>query len=317
MSERRSAMAENGDEARRGVGLPALFPGKAVASVLFGVGGLVWLGCILNSPHMIHLLARRSHSESVIALALPWTVPILLGWLALMELPRGAVARVGRRVAKTGIVLGIAPILIGAAHWWAVQMKTHNLGGFVGRTRADMRSLATAIEAYYDDHRIYPAWGMGKGNPTGTVSYNWAVAASQDTVEPPAHLPTFLLNGDAPSRRFWTLTTPNPYIAVYIRDIFAKVPGSTFVYWSVFPGDRHPSVVTGAAETPVGGVGWILVSPGPDRDYDIAGDYDVYDPSVAQPSLRLLTGTNSRGSAFTYDPTNGVLSSGDVWRVKQ
>jgi hypothetical protein len=87
-------------------------------------------------------------------------------------------------------------------------------------------------------------------------------------------------------------------------------------------------------------IGWICVSPGPDHDYDIAGEWNVYDPSAAQlfkqvPERRdkqgrvrwpehtspvgpqqLVVGTNKKGSAFTYDPTNGVVSDGDIWRIK-
>jgi hypothetical protein len=67
----------------------------------------------------------------------------------------------------------------------------------------------------------------------------------------------------------------------------------------------------------VGGFGFILVSPGPDARYDLPGSYSVYNPGVSQPSLLLLAGANPKGVAFTYDPTNGLVSSGDIWRVKQ
>lgn len=55
--------------------------------------------------------------------------------------------------------------------------------------------------------------------------------------------------------------------------------------------------------------GWILISPGPDLDYDIDPERD-YDASIAQPSIHLLS------IVGTYDPTNGLTSDGDIWRVK-
>jgi hypothetical protein len=56
------------------------------------------------------------------------------------------------------------------------------------------------------------------------------------------------------------------------------------------------------------GVAWILFSPGPDRKYDIIPAQD-YDPHISQPSSALLL--------KSYDPTNGCLSRGDVFRVRQ
>ena len=54
--------------------------------------------------------------------------------------------------------------------------------------------------------------------------------------------------------------------------------------------------------------GWLLFSPGPDRDYDTVPDED-YDSSAEVPSASLLT--------KIYDATNGVFSNGDVYRWKQ
>jgi prepilin-type N-terminal cleavage/methylation domain-containing protein len=67
-------------------------------------------------------------------------------------------------------------------------------------------------------------------------------------------------------------------------------------------------------EPPLGGTGWIIWSLGPDTDEykgPVPSDsvYTAYNPAVTQPSPRLL--------GLTYDPTNGTLSNGDVWRVKQ
>lgn len=54
--------------------------------------------------------------------------------------------------------------------------------------------------------------------------------------------------------------------------------------------------------------GWILISAGLDHDYDIR-PVKLFDPSTTQPSPALVH--------LTYDPTNGVNSSGDLWHLNQ
>lgn len=86
-----------------------------------------------------------------------------------------------------------------------------------------------------------------------------------------------------------TLTTPVAYLPAYPRDRFADA-FQTFGYYT-------------DART-----GWIIFSPGPDRKFDLG--WEVYDSSISQPSPELI-------SRYTYDPSNGVFSDGDIWRVKQ
>jgi type II secretory pathway pseudopilin PulG len=57
------------------------------------------------------------------------------------------------------------------------------------------------------------------------------------------------------------------------------------------------------------GKGWILYSVGYDGDYDLIPS-KVYDGSTTQPSPLL------EGGPWTYDPTNGTDSSGDIWRTR-
>lgn len=187
----------------------------------------------------------------------------------------------------------------------------------VSRVRTDQRSLATAIEAYYVDNNVYPAWGVGTG-PGGTMTYNNWMVTSQGHSGGLASCPNFLLNLPG---TFMTLTTPVSYITSYPADPFATNKGCTFSYAGVFPGDPL------SARDMKGGVGWILWSPGPDVD-EYKGSsptdspYLAYNPIIGQPSDFLLAGNGNDGGdsgqdAFTYDPTNGTVSGGDIWRVKQ
>lgn len=155
---------------------------------------------------------------------------------------------------------------------------------YISRVRSDLRSLATALESYYIDHGTYPAHTRVPEQAAFTKQF-----ASKDGSK---QLPFPMLRDRRGNEAFATLTTPTAYLTHYFYDPFAKEKGRSFAYWS--------TVVEGHA-------GWIAWSPGPNKKYDL--DWTKYDPSVPQPSPELLT--------YSYDPTNGVGSSGDVFRVKQ
>ncbi len=93
-----------------------------------------------------------------------------------------------------------------------------------------------------------------------------------------------------------SLTTPFSYIMSYDVDVFAPIRGATFNYWST------PSYK---------GDGFIIWSPGPDKDYDLTlENVEIYyDPRYEVPSPGLIE--------RQYDPTNGARSGGDVFRTKQ
>jgi type II secretory pathway pseudopilin PulG len=136
---------------------------------------------------------------------------------------------------------------------------------------APMRVLATAIEAYYVDHNAYPQM---------VPLYCFSVNEKELRNAGGFSLSTF--GGD--------LTTPTAYLSEKILDPFSPQP-LPFVYFT-------------------DGKGWIIISRGPDKDYDF-DPKQVYDGFLPQPSFPLQT------SSFTYDPTNGTISNGDIWRVKQ
>lgn len=141
----------------------------------------------------------------------------------------------------------------------------------VARSRADMRSLSTAIEAYGIDNNAYPIHAV-------------IATQSQDGSASP-RTPTFA--SAQPGVRS-SLTTPIAYITMLFSDPFAPVGGHTFRYF--------------AADG-----GWILWSAGPDTRYDIVPERD-YNPALREPTPELLW--------VTYDPTNGTISNGDLWRIR-
>ena len=208
------------------------------------------------------------------------------------------------------IVVAIIAILaaIAVPNFLEAQVRSK-----ISRVRSDHRSLATAIETYYIDNNEYPAMTM---DPTLSADF------SLYRVLPPTIGRTFRARG---TTQLLTLTTPIAYITSIFPDPFADVRGTGFTYFT----DR---------------CGWIVGSYGPDVDQADGGQLiwnngniavpadanpatpwragadngveTAYMCFVSQPSLVLLTAATAAG-AYTYDPTNGTVSDGDVWRVKQ
>ena|GEM_PF-135266 len=147
----------------------------------------------------------------------------------------------------------------------------------VSRVRSDQRSMATGLEAYFVDNNTYPAFTTVEGKYVASPG----LARQQ--------IPGAQMRGGAKDAS--NLTTPISYLARYPEDSFAG-PEDTFAYYSVKTNTSS---------------GWVLWSPGPDKKYDL--NWELYNPDETQPSPELLN--------FAYDPTNGTLSPGDIFRVKQ
>ena len=209
---------------------------------------------------------------------------IILGFMAQREIKKSAGRIKGSGMAIAGIVLGFISLLFAVIPLMMLVIAVPNfleaqVRSKVYRAKADMRSLATALDSYYIDCSYYPAWAEYEKSANGSM---------------PSDSDAFLM----PSFRVWAeprevktfmmLTTPVAYITQFPPDPFADVPGATYCYYS----DNS---------------GWILVSPGPDKQFDI-DPFEDYVSTVQQPSSLLLE--------KLYDPTNGVASRGDIFRVK-
>ena len=195
------------------------------------------------------------------------------------------------------IVVAIIAILaaIAVPNFLEAQVRSK-----VSRVKADQRSLANGLEAYYVDNNDYPEFAIGDASANG-----FAPAGSGALL-----IRTFRVWAAGEENGFHTITTPQAYITGYFGDPFADTKGSNFAYYK----DTN---------------GWILGSYGPDTDEgDGPGDLGfgtpfnietIYESAISQPSQYLLTGDTAytENEAFTYDPTNGTVTAGDVYRVKQ
>lgn len=201
------------------------------------------------------------------------------------------------------IVVAIIAILaaIAVPNFLEAQVRSK-----VSRVKADQRSLATGLEAYYVDNNDFPEYDIGASAANGFAGAIPPVGPAGTSGA--GKILTFRVKAGNDDL-FHTITTPQAYLTSYFADPFADTKGCIFAYYK----DTN---------------GWIVASFGPNTDENdtTAGDIGFDDPygvstvytSIeAQPSTLLLTGNGGSGYACTYDPTNGTVTPGDVYRVKQ
>jgi prepilin-type N-terminal cleavage/methylation domain-containing protein len=155
----------------------------------------------------------------------------------------------------------------------------------VARVKADMRSVAMAVETYYADNDAYmPGYGT---------------------------TPQFVPYG------LWALSTPIAYISQgKIKDpFFTNTESMTvgFLLWDLIRPDH--SIIDDSSPPTSGddkGVYWLMESRGPDHTSGFSSSDPEFDIRVrwklAETDLGQFVDT-------IYDPTNGSVSTGNVMRV--
>lgn len=139
----------------------------------------------------------------------------------------------------------------------------HRILAQTGGAEFSHRQVRLALEAYFVDHNAYPPWEYKD------YGKKKLVATFKNTI----------------------LTTPVHYLTQMPVDIFSPDGNHWYSYYSVTAkkeGEKH---------------GWILISAGPDRDYDCNAP-KVYDPNTTS-TLQILI-------KLEYDATNGTISNGDL-----
>ena len=197
------------------------------------------------------------------------------------------------------IVVAIIAILaaIAVPNFLEAQVRSK-----VSRTRADMRSNATAVEAYHIDYTKYPY-------PTTIMiglPANYGRARE--------------INDYASGRSQWSygvlpleITTPVAYMTTLVNDVFkaagfgvqsaSDLPLPTDHPWHRFGFGTEASGATWlfddsnwgphlARRPEFHGKKWVMTSLGPDRTEDIFSPFTMTE----------------------YDPTNGTVSKGDISR---
>jgi len=185
------------------------------------------------------------------------------------------------------IVVAIIAILAAIAVPNFLEAQTRSK---VSRTATDMRSIVVALEAYRVDYNDYPfpTWGNSTDGQTDS---------------------TFEIDNIAQGIRSMTnsrgLTTPVAYITSLPRDVFSPDRQHWFGYC------REKESL------------WILTSLGPNliqpRDpisspIDYPGWLGWQGGDIQEASALIDTAYGRTMIMRTYDPTNGTVSWGDIWR---
>lgn len=185
------------------------------------------------------------------------------------------------------IVVAIIAILAAIAipNFLAAQTRSK-----VSKVKAEMQSMATALESYYVDNNIYPR------------------ADAVTTAVPPQFILSPVdgdyANGGVLPR---ALTTPVSFISNLFKDPFRQ-NGKGFYGYNGGP------CVAGQRQGNWPGSGWIISSYGPDVT-DGYGSTTLAEESAWNDNyMGQAAGFKLENSPFTYDPTNGTTSGGDVWR---
>lgn len=211
--------------------------------------------------------------------------------------------RSGFTLIELLIVVAIIAILAAIAVPNFLEAQTR---AKVSRAKSDMRSLATAIESYAVDNRVFPM--LVAMNSPRALTGSGAINGSSVFDGAP----------NAISSRFVALTTPIAYITSVFRDPF--IPASTGrAKDALNPNVRLPEYdtydyVDARSVSPTGilggtrgsavssGAAWHVVSAGPDQENAFGGGTTAYNAIYHRKGV-------------DYDPTNGTISAGDVVRI--
>ena len=159
----------------------------------------------------------------------------------------------------------------------------------VSRTKADMRSVAAAIESYHIDCNAYPP-GYKTAPRYGLTVLTTPVSlmSTVDIFDP------FSAPGLSVSKRLLT------YELINETGKFLEVPSGPYTIDPASPGGENPK-----------GVAWWLASRGPDKAFG-------FQPSNPEYDIRQKFFESDTNLGFfldtIYDPTNGTYSLGNIYR---
>lgn len=183
------------------------------------------------------------------------------------------------------------------------------------RAKSDMRTMATAMESYYVDNNAYPqcntrATAIAYGpDATPPVTTDDAVRQVLERISTPiSYLSSSILKDAFAIKGRYTGTNAVGLASSTLvgvdpgTEVVAKI--NSYLYQAVGNGGR--AQVATDSFSPGGQLvkanGWFLFSVGPDLAYPNLGGVLANDEFIDGPILLI------------YDPTNGTVSFGDIYR---
>ncbi|MBM3334309.1 prepilin-type N-terminal cleavage/methylation domain-containing protein [Candidatus Sumerlaeota bacterium] len=168
----------------------------------------------------------------------------------------------------------------------------------VSRVKGDLRTIATAEEAYRLEWDSYTHINTGSDHPEGS-SRQWG--GLRELTTPVAYLTT--IPSDPFGMSYYTTTAGNAHRAVY--EIGSGIPGvgGAGRPWGADYRGGMPSTV------------YEVESDGPDH-WDDTNVSPYWTSQFPWPTVQGNTAAAiSQMSAMCYDPTNGTVSVGEIYRV--
>jgi hypothetical protein len=216
-------------------------------------------------------------------------VSVVLGLVPVFGFVRWRRRR-GVVLAVTGMLLGVGFSLLHTSagargresfpflYAWVNRTAGSSVNYYLEQVESDFKRLDLALMQYNAENGKLPPHAQGNLGANSTVSMRSAAFG----------VPTFKVHVMAYDQ-FNALTTPIAYIGRYPRDPFAPALSATYGYQETLD-NRYA----------------LLLSPGPDSQYDLDPETDFV-PGDTESRNRLL--------ALRWDPTNGTRSDGDLWYI--
>lgn len=248
-------------------------------------------------------LCKSSGIISLILCCLPlFLIPLILSILELKAIKKGKAPKIGYAYAKTGmqlgiiatIVFGILALIGGPAFWGGMRVAE------VSRIKGEQNSISIGLEAYFSEHNTYPLPDEPRAEIRGSYKTDGTYAAE---------------GGIIPK----ILTTPIAYVTALPRDPF-RLKGKGYYGFGSGPGKvnligtDNGKYLSDGGKPVLGTKGWIITSYGPDK---IDGKSGIKEGSILREEVEWTDMDATQPlitSGFTYDPTNGTNSPGDLWR---
>ncbi len=191
------------------------------------------------------------------------------------------------------IVVAIIAILAAIAVPNFLEAQTRSR---VSRAMNDLRTISLAMESYYVDNGGYPP----------SVRESWLVPGTYVSMATPH------------------LTTPISYVNTVPADVFRRLGGMADSNYWIYALSYNDS---GNRAFIYPYRAWMTWSIGPDLVTNVAG-YRSYPAILDNEALgdagnygvdangnRIGGGTTGNGNGLRYDPTNGTVSFGDIYRI--